>query len=61
MTKKSIEDWEAKKKMLVSEHPSLTEEDLAYEAGKEEELLKRLQKKLDKSESDIRKWLSLMG
>ena len=41
--------------------PDLTDQDLVYEIGKEEELLERLQKKLNKNEHEIRKWLSLMG
>jgi hypothetical protein len=56
-----INDWETKKKQLKKEYPLLTNEDLAYEIGKEEELLERLQKKMNKNKKDITKWLSLMG
>lgn len=57
----TIENWEEKKRQLIKENPHLTADDLIYEAGKEQELLERLQKKLSKSETEIRKWLSFMG
>jgi hypothetical protein len=56
-----ITNWEIKKDQLMKEYPHLTQEDLIYHAGREEELLERLQKKLDKDKEEIRKWLSLMG
>jgi hypothetical protein len=56
-----IRNWESKKKDLINKHPELTEEDLIYQAGKEEELLKRLQKRLNTSEEEIRSWLRMMG
>ncbi len=56
-----IENWDQKKEQLKKEYPELTEEDLIYEAGKEIELLKRLQKKMKKDQKVIRKWLSFMG
>lgn len=54
-------DWEKHKAILQKEYPHLTSEDLAYEAGREEELLERLQKKLGKTKSEIRDWLRIMG
>ncbi len=39
MQTERINDWETKKKQLEKEYPNLTNEDLAYEIGKEEELL----------------------
>lgn len=56
-----IPDWEIKREKLQREFPNLTYEDLIYEVGKEEELLERLQKKLNKNKHEIRRWLSLMG
>jgi uncharacterized protein YjbJ (UPF0337 family) len=53
--------WEKHKAALRQQHPHLTDEDLAYEAGKEEELLERLQAKLGKTKKEIRSWLSFMG
>ncbi len=61
MQTERINDWETKKKQLEKEYPNLTNEDLAYEIGKEEELLERLQKKMSKNKKEIRKWLSIMG
>ncbi len=61
MQTEKINDWETKKKQLEKEYPHLTNEDLAYEIGKEEELLERLQKKMNKNKKEITKWLSLMG
>ena len=54
-------NWQAAREHLKKEYPHLTEEDLMYEAGKEEELLERLQNKVNKSKHDIRSWLSMMG
>jgi len=56
-----IENWEEKKEHLKKAFPQLTQADLVYELGKEGELLRRLQEKLNKNEHEIRKWLSLMG
>jgi|SoiMethySBSTD1v2_1073268.scaffolds.fasta_scaffold3247123_2 hypothetical protein len=61
MKKHEIQNWQTIKDAIKKDHPDLTEQDLVYEIGKEEELLERLQKKLNKSEHEIRKWLSLMG
>lgn len=61
MQTERINDWETKKKQLEKEYPNLTNEDLAYEIGKEKELLERLQKKMSKNKKEIWKWLSIMG
>jgi hypothetical protein len=61
MKEHEIENWQAKKDAIKKEYPHLTEHDLVYEIGKEKELLKRLQQKLNKNEHEIKKWLSLMG
>lgn len=61
MLDQEIKDWSLKKNQLMTEYPQLTEADLLYEIGKEEDLLKRLQQKLNKNEKEIRKWLSMMG
>lgn len=58
---KELTTGETKKQQKKKEYSYLTNEDLAYEIGKEEELLERLQKKLNKNKKEIRKWLSLMG
>ena len=54
-------NWQVAREHLKREYPHLTEDDLMYEAGKEEELLERLQGKVNKSKHEIRSWLSLMG
>jgi hypothetical protein len=56
-----IQNWEDTRERLRKAYPTLTTDDLIYEIGKEEELLERLQKKLDKNKKEIRKWLSWMG
>lgn len=56
-----IPDWETKREKLQKEFPNLTYDDLIYQVGKEEELLERLQKKLNKDKHEIRRWLNLMG
>jgi hypothetical protein len=61
MKEEKIQDWPSVKQRLKEKYPELTEDDLIYEAGKEIELLERLQKKLKKNQMEIRKWLSLMG
>ena len=54
-------DWRTARERLRKEYPQLTEEDLMYEAGKEEEWLERLQAKVNKTKHEIRSWLSMMG
>ena len=54
-------NWEQKNDHLKKEFTDLTEDELLYELGKDTELLKRLQEKLNKTKHEIRKWLSLMG
>lgn len=61
MENKKINNWEEVKEKIKKEHSHLTEDDLIYEAGKEEELMKRLAARLDKSEEEVRNWLSLIG
>ena len=55
------EKWPALREQLLKDHPNLTAEDLYYEIGKEEELLIRLQEKLNKTKKEIRNWLHIMG
>lgn len=59
---KSFEaNWPQTKAQLKKEHPELTDEDLHYDPGKEEELLLRLQTKLNKTKKEIRNWLHILG
>lgn len=61
MEQHEFSDWDNKKEKIKQDYPQLTSDDLLYELGKEEELLQRLQEKLNKTKKEIRKWLSLMG
>lgn len=53
-------NWNVIKGKLKQEYGELTDDDLAYEAGKEDELLGRLEVRLGKTKDDIneviRKW-----
>jgi hypothetical protein len=55
------DNWPAIKHKMQQQYPSLTEDDLVYEIGKEGELLERLQQKLGKNKQEMDKWLSLLG
>ncbi len=50
-------DWKTIKGKLKQNYAELTEDDLVYEEGREQELIGRLQKKLGKSAEEIRKML----
>lgn len=61
-----MEDWklklkgnwnEAKGKMKQS-YGSLTDDDLKYEEGKDDEFLGKLQQKLGKTKEDVIKWIN---
>ena len=54
-------NWNQKKQKLQQHYPQLSESDLTYSIGKEEEILNMLEKKMQKNRQEIRKWLSLMG
>lgn len=54
-------NWQVARDQLKKEYPYLTEEDLNHEAGSEEELLEKLQQKINKNKHDIRSWLRMMG
>jgi hypothetical protein len=46
--------WEEVKEDLKENNIYLTDEDLYYQPGQEEELLERLEKKMNKSKADIK-------
>jgi uncharacterized protein YjbJ (UPF0337 family) len=46
--------WNEMKGMLKQKYGQLTDDDLSFAEGKEDELLGRLQKKLGKSREDLR-------
>jgi len=47
--------WNEAKGKLKQKYAQLTDDDLAFAEGKDEELLGRLQQKLGKSKEDLRK------
>jgi len=51
-------NWNEKKGKLKREYGQLTDDDLAYSEGKEDELVGRLQKKLGKSKDEVRSMIS---
>lgn len=48
--------WNTVKGKLKQAYGNLTDDDLKYEEGKDEELLGRLQQKTGKTKDDLRKW-----
>lgn len=50
-------NWNELKGKLKQRYSNLTDDDLLFEEGKEDELLGRLQKKLGKSSDEIRSML----
>ncbi len=51
-------NWNELKGKLKQKYANLTENDLLYEEGKDDELLGRLQKRLGKSRAELEKILS---
>jgi uncharacterized protein YjbJ (UPF0337 family) len=50
--------WNTVKGKLKQAYGSLTDDDLRYEEGKEDELLGRLQQKTGKTKDDLRNWFN---
>lgn len=50
-------NWNIVKGKLKQEYSSLTDEDLRYEEGKEDELLGRIQNKTGKTKQEIKNWI----
>lgn len=46
--------WQEVKEKIKETNPSLTDDDLAYTPGKEDDLLQRLQQKLNRSREEIK-------
>lgn len=51
-------EWNELKGKLKQKYAQLTDDDLMYEKGKEEELLGRLQKKLGQKQEEIRELIA---
>lgn len=53
--------WNEMKGKVKQAHADLTDDDLEYEDGKDDELLGRLQKKLGKTRDEVVAWLKSLG
>ncbi len=53
--------WKSVKEKLMEHNTKLTEEDLNYEKGKEDELLESLSKKMGRSKQEIKAWIESMS
>ena len=53
--------WNELKGKVKQAHADLTDDDLRYEEGKDDELLGRLQQKLGKTKDDVVQWLKSLG
>lgn len=51
-------NWNQIKGKLKQQYGQLTDDDLAFEEGKEDELLGRLQKRLGKSKDELREFIA---
>ena len=49
--------WNELKGKIKQQHADLTDDDLEYEDGKDDELYGRLQQKLGKTRDEVVKWL----
>ena len=53
--------WNEWKGKLKQAHANLTDDDLKYEEGKDDELYGRLQRKLGKSKDEVVDWIRSLG
>jgi len=53
--------WNQWKGKLKQQYANLTDDDLKYEEGKEEEMWGRVQKKTGKAKDDLVRWLKGLG
>lgn len=54
-------NWNEIKGKAKQQYGDLTDDDLRYEEGKEDEMVGRLQKKLGKTRDDVVNWLRSLG
>ena len=54
---KLSEPWEDVKEKIKESNIELTDEDLQYTPGNEEELLNRLSKKLNRTPDEVKAWI----
>jgi uncharacterized protein YjbJ (UPF0337 family) len=53
--------WNEWKGKLKQAHGNLTDDDLRYEEGKEDEMFGRIQKKTGRAKDDVVNWLKSLG
>ena len=53
--------WKFVKEKLMEHNTDLTDEDLRYKKGEEDELLERLSKKMGRSKEEIKEWIESMS
>lgn len=46
---------------MKQQYAELTDDDLKYQEGKEDEMLGRLQKKLGKTKEEVKSWIDSIG
>jgi len=54
-------NWNVIKGSLKQKYAELTDDDLAYEEGKEDELLGRLQKKVGETKENLKSFINSVG
>ncbi|MFL5754197.1 MAG: CsbD family protein [Bacteroidia bacterium] len=50
-------NWNELKGKIKQQYGQLTDEDLAYEEGKDDELVGRIQKKIGKTKEEVIEWI----
>ena len=50
--------WNEIKGKIKKEYADLTDDDLLYEEGKEDELYGRIQQKIGKTKDEVKKWIA---
>ncbi|HXB07007.1 MAG TPA: CsbD family protein [Puia sp.] len=53
-------NWNELKGKIKQKYANLTDNDLMYEEGKEDELLGRLQKKTGKTKQELKNWIDTL-
>lgn len=53
--------WNFVKERLKEHNPSLTDEDLQYEKGKEDAFLENLSKKMGRSTQEVKEWIESLS
>jgi len=53
-------NWNEMKGKIKQHYANLTDDDLMYEEGKEDELYGRIQKKTGRTKEEVKKWLDTL-